>query len=425
MLEKIEAGAGRFAAQRHLRALRDGIILGMPLIIIGSFFLILGNLPFEGYSEWLVEVGIAEYLNNIVSGSFGLMALAAVFGIANSLAKYYDVDGISAGILALSSFIIVSPDLIFDNGSGVNYSHLGSAGLFVAILVGLGSAEIFRFFVQRNWTIKMPEGVPPAVTKSFAALIPGFMVITFWGVVYGLFQFAGIENIHDLIANTLGRPLSALGTTLWGTLIIVALNSFFWFLGIHGANITNPIIQPVWLQNTDANRLAFEAGEELPHIITNEFMTNFSWLGGGGATIGLAISLLLFTKSKQSKAMGSLTVVPGLFNINEPLMFGLPVVLNVKMFIPFVLAPMVTVLITYFGMASGLVARPAGIVVPWTMPPVISGYLATGGRISGAVIQVISLLASIAVYYPFVRSSDKLNLKAEEDEAKQNRDEPA
>lgn len=420
MLEKFEEMAGRFAIQRHLRALRDGIILGMPLIIIGSFFLILGNLPFPGYVDWLADVGIQPYFAKIVDGSFGIMALAAVFGVANSLAKYYEVDGVSAGILAVSSFIIVSPNLVAEDLTGVDYTILGSGGLFVAIFVGLISAEIFRFFVQRNWVLRMPDGVPPAVTKSFAALIPGFMVISFWGIVFALLSILGVESIHDLLADTLGRPLSALGSSLWGTLIMIGLNSFFWFVGIHGANVTNPIIQPIWLQNTDANRLAFEANQELPHIITNEFMTNFTWIGGGGTTIGLAICLVLFSKSKQNKAMGGLGFAPGMFNINEPLLFGMPVVLNLQLLIPFVLAPMASALITYYAMAFDLVAKPAGIVVPWTMPPIISGYLATGGRISGAIIQVITVLASVLIYYPFVRSLDRVRLEAEEDSRKSN-----
>lgn len=416
LIEKIELIAGRIGNQRHLRALRDGIMLSMPLIIIGSIFLILGNLPIEGYTDWLSEIGLSPILNKIVNGSFGLIALISVFGIAHSLAEYYEVDGVSAGIIALASFIIVTPDLVSDVGSGISYVYVGSSGLFVAILVGLLSAEIFRFFVQKDFTIKMPEGVPVAVEKSFAALLPGLMVILTWSLVYGLLLLFGIDNIHTLLTNTLGKPLAVLGSSLWGTIIIIALNSIFWFVGIHGANTINPVFQPIWLQNTDANRIAFQAGEELPHIVTNEFMLNFVWIGGGGATIGLVICLWLFSKSKTNKAMGNLSVAPGFFNINEPVLFGLPVVLNFRLLIPFVLAPMVSAIVTYFAMATGLVAKPAGIVVPWTMPPIISGYLATGSKISGAVIQVITLLLSVAIYYPFVKSLDKAQLKLEKQE---------
>ncbi|AVD55156.1 PTS cellobiose transporter subunit IIC [Heyndrickxia coagulans] len=416
MLEKIEAIAGAIGSQRHLRALRDGILLSMPLIIIGSFFLILGNLPINGYTDWLAKIELAPVFNKIVNGSFGLMAIIAVFGIARSLADYYEVDGVSAGVVALASFVIVTPDVEAKTGSGIPYAFVGSGGLFVAILIGLISAEIFRFFVQKNFTIKMPEGVPVAVEKSFAALIPGFMVILVWSLVYLLLGLAGVDNIHTLLTGILGKPLGALGSSLWGTLIIIALNSLFWFVGIHGANTINPVIQPIWLQNTDANRIAFQTGHALPHIVTNEFMMNFVWMGGGGTTIGLVICLWLFARSKNNKAMGSLSVAPGVFNINEPVLFGLPVVLNFKLLIPFVLTPMITAVITYFSMATGLVAKPAGIVVPWTMPPVISGYLATGGKISGAVIQLITLALSVGIYYPFVRSMDKAELRNEGDE---------
>ncbi|MGG3383050.1 PTS cellobiose transporter subunit IIC [Heyndrickxia faecalis] len=416
MLEKIAAIAGAIGSQRHLRALRDGILLSMPLIIIGSFFLILGNLPINGYTDWLAKIELAPVFNKIVNGSFGLMAIIAVFGIARSLADYYEVDGVSAGVVALASFVIVTPDVEAKTGSGIPYAFVGSGGLFVAILIGLISAEIFRFFVQKNFTIKMPEGVPVAVEKSFAALIPGFMVILVWSLVYLLLGLAGVDNIHTLLTGILGKPLGALGSSLWGTLIIIALNSLFWFVGIHGANTINPVIQPIWLQNTDANRIAFQTGHALPHIVTNEFMMNFVWMGGGGTTIGLVICLWLFARSKNNKAMGSLSVAPGVFNINEPVLFGLPVVLNFKLLIPFVLTPMITAVITYFSMATGLVAKPAGIVVPWTMPPVISGYLATGGKISGAVIQIITLALSVGIYYPFVRSMDKAELRNEGDE---------
>ncbi|API91401.1 permease IIC component [Virgibacillus pantothenticus] len=416
MFEKIEMIAGRIGNQRHLRALRDGILLSMPLIIIGSIFLILGNLPIEGYPDWLDSIGVAHIFNKIVNGSFGLMALVAAFGIAHSLAEDYEVDGVSAGITSLAAFIIVTPDLITDAGSGIPYIYVGSSGLFVAIVVALISAEIFRFFIQKEFTIKMPEGVPIAVEKSFAALLPGLMVVLAWGFIYYLLVTTGIDNIHTLLTNTLGKPLGAIGGSLWGTLLIIAFNSIFWFVGIHGANTINPVIQPVWLQNTDANRIAFQAGQELPNIITNEFMLNFVWIGGGGTTIGLVLCLFLFAKGKNNKAMGRLTVAPGFFNINEPVLFGLPIVLNFKLLIPFILAPVATAIITYIGMSTGLVAKTAGIVVPWTMPPIISGYLATGGKISGAVIQVITLVISVLIYYPFVRSTDKAQLKAEREE---------
>lgn len=418
MLQKVEEYAGRLGSQRHLVALRNGIVLGMPLIIIGSLFLILGNLPSEAYMNWISEAGIAPYFSKITNGSFGLMGLIAVFGIANSLTRHYGKDGISAGAIALSAFVILTPNISLpDIGTGINYTYVGSAGLFIAIVVGLLTAEIFSFAVDRNWTIKMPEGVPPAVSRSFSALIPGFLVIVLAGLVYAIMDITGVAdgNIHVLITQTIGRPFNAVGSSLWGSLLMIFLNSFFWFLGIHGNNIIGPIMQPVWLANSDQNRLAFEAGEALmPNIITNEFMNIFVWMGGGGSTLGLAIVLFFFTKSEQSKTLGRLVLPSGIFNINEPLIFGLPIVLNFKLLVPFILAPMAIAVVSYFAMSLGIVAAPVGIVVPWTMPAIIAGYLATGGAISGALLQAVTLVMSIAIYYPFVRSVDKDNLTREE-----------
>lgn len=419
MFEKVEEYAGRLGNQRHLIALRNGIVLGMPLIIIGSLFLILGNLPSETYMDWISDVGIAPYFSKITNGSFGLMGLVAVFGIANSLARHYGKDGVSAGAIALSAFVIVTPDFVVpDVGSGIDYTYVGSAGLFIAIVIGLLTAEIFSFAVDRNWTIKMPDGVPPAVSRSFSALIPGFLVILLAGLIYAIMDITGLAdgNIHVFITQTIGRPFTAVGSSLWGSLLMIFLNSFFWFLGIHGNNIIGPIMQPVWLANSDQNRLAFEASETVPNIITNEFMNIFVWMGGGGSTLGLAIVLFFFTKSEQSKTLGRLVLPSGLFNINEPLIFGLPVVLNFKLLVPFILAPMAIAIVSYLAMSLGIVASPVGIVVPWTMPAVIAGYFATGGAISGALLQAVTLVMSIAIYYPFVRSLDKDNLAREEEE---------
>ena len=416
MFEKVEYYAGKIATQRHLIALRNGIVLGMPLIIIGSLFLILGNLPSETYMNWISDIGIAPYFSKI-------RALVAGCCIANRLTRYYGYDGTSAGAIAMSAFIIVTPDLVTEDlGSGIRYTYVGSAGLFIAIVVGLITAEIFSYAVKKDWTIKMPEGVPPAVSRSFSALIPGFLVVLLFGVVYAIMDMTGIAdgNIHVLVTQTIGRPFTAVGSSLWGSLLMIFLNSFFWFLGIHGNNIIGPIIQPVWLANSDQNRLAFEAGETVPNIITNEFMNIFVWMGGGGSTLGLAIILVFFAKSEQLKTLGRLVLPSGLFNINEPLMFGLPVVLNIKMVIPFILAPMAIAVVSYFAMSLGLVASPVGIVVPWTMPAVIAGYLATGGAISGALLQVVTLVMSMFIYYPFIRSIDKEALEREHAASEEN-----
>lgn len=414
--------ASKLGANRVLIAIRNGITLSMPLIIIGSLFLIIGNFPIDAWIDWLGKTGIIDYLNKGTNGSFGIMGLVASFGIAQSLASQHDVDGTSAGVIALSSFLVATPN-IFSGGEapveGIPVAYMGSRGLFVAIVLGIITALIFAWFINHNIQITLPDSVPPAVSKSFSALIPGAAIITLWLVIFALLDATGIGNIHDLLLKIFGGPLGLLGATIGGTVISILLNSAFWFTGIHGGNVVNSIISPIWLMNTDANRLIYQADRtaELPHIITQPFIDNFVYMGGGGATIGLVIVITIIALKKKSsqltKTMAPLTLTPGIFNINEPAMYGLPVVLNISLIIPFILAPMVNALVTYFTMSSGLVARTVGIAVPWTMPPVISGFLATGGHMSGAILQIVLIILDILIYYPFYQTVERQNVLAE------------
>ncbi|SCJ89477.1 PTS system oligo-beta-mannoside-specific EIIC component [uncultured Clostridium sp.] len=413
--EKLLPVAAKLGNNKILISIRDGITLSMPLIIIGSLFLVIASFPIEAWTNWLTEIGVDGYLWKGVDSSFGLMGLIASFGIANSLARQYKVDGVSAGIISLSSFIVVTP---FGEG-GIPVGFMGSKGLFVAMVLGIVSALIFQWFINHNIRIKLPDAVPPAVASSFSALIPGAVIITLWLVVFGILDKAGIGNIHDLLGKVLGGPLGLLGNNIFGTVIAVLLNSAFWFVGIHGGNVVGSIMNPIWLMNSDANRLVFQADKlaELPHIITAQFMDNFVFMGGGGATIGLVIVIAIMARRRKAsqitKTMAPLTLTPGLFNINEPAMFGLPVVMNISLLVPFILAPVANAIICYFAMSTGLVAKTTGIAVSWTMPPIISGFLTTGGHVSGAVLQIVCILVDIAIYWGFYRTVEKQNLALE------------
>lgn len=413
IIKNFEKIASKLGRNKHLLSLRDGIVLSLPLILAGSIFIIITNIPVAGWEEIMVESGVGAWFGKITDASFGIMALVSVFGIAKSLSDKYKIDGTAPGILALSSYLVLIPFLVGDSGRGIAYSYLGSKGLFVAILVGMITAEIFRVFIQKNIVIKMPSGVPQAVSRSFSALIPGTVILLFWAFVGLIVKLVGFESIFEMIVKFISEPLTLISTGIVGTVIAVIFNSLFWLVGIHGG-IVGAIMNPIWLTSSDQNRLAFEQGLELPHIVTSTFMDSLVWMGGGGATIGLAIVLFLFAKSKQNKVLGKLSIAPGLFNINEPLLFGLPVVMNLKMIIPFVLAPVVTTIVTYYATYFGLVARTTGVIIPWATPPIISGYLVTGGKISGAVIQIITILLTIIIYYPFFKSIDKEILKLEE-----------
>ena len=422
--EKMLPIAGKLGNNKVLIAIRDGITLSMPLIIIGSLFLVIASLPIEAWTNWLTAVGIDTYLWKGVDSSFGLMGLVASFGVAYSYARQHKVDGVSAGIIALSSFIVVTPFVTGEAGAGIPVGYMGSKGLFVAMVLGVISSLIFKWFIQHNIQIKLPEAVPPAVARSFSALIPGAAIITLWLVVFAIVDRLGIGNIHDILAKVLGGPLGLLGNNIFGTLIAILLNSLFWFVGIHGGNVVNSIMNPIWLMNSDANRILFQADKaaELPHIITAQFMDNYVYMGGGGATIGLVIVIAIIARrrkaSKITKTMAPLTLTPGLFNINEPAMFGIPIVMNVSLLIPFILAPMANAIISYAAMATGLVAKTTGIAVSWTMPPIISGFLTTGGHISGALLQIVCIVVDVIIYWLFYKAVEKQNLILESEEEK-------
>ena len=420
--EKLLPIAAKLGNNKILIAIRDGITLSMPLIIIGSLFLVIASFPIEAWTNWLTEIGIDGYLWKGVDSSFGLMGLIASFGIANSLARQYNVDGVSAGIISLSSFIVVTP---FGEG-GIPVGFMGSKGLFVAMVLGIISALIFQWFIKKDIRIKLPDSVPPAVSSSFSALIPGAVIITLWLVVFAVLDKINVGNIHELLLVVLGGPLGLLGNNIFGTVVSILLNSALWFVGIHGGNVVNSILNPIWLMNSDTNRLIFQADKfaELPHTITAQFIDNFVYMGGGGATIGLVVVIAIIARRKKAsqitKTMAPLTLTPGLFNINEPAMFGLPVVMNISLLIPFILAPVANAIICYFAMSTGIVAKTTGIAVSWTMPPIISGFLTTGGHISGAILQVVCIIVDIAIYWGFYRAVEKQNLQLESAESNTN-----
>lgn len=413
MINKVQAIAGKISNQRHLLALRDGMASAMPLIIVGSIFMLIGNFPINAFTEWLGKIGLLDFFNKASNSTFGIIGLVVTFSVAYNLAKTYKIDSLSAGILSLGVFVFMTPVLTTKTGTGFPTTYLGSAGLFVGIIVSIITTELFKFFVYKNLVIRMPDTVPPNVSRAFSAIIPGLLIMVFWFIILVTLHLCGVDNVHALIADTIAKPLSLLTKTLPGIIFVIFVQCFFWMFGIHGAQVTGPIIEPLLLQNSDANRLAHQAGEALPNIITYEFLYNFVFSGGAGCVMALALLVFFFSKSNENKTLGKLSVVPVSFQVAEPLLFGFPTILNIKMVIPFVACPVVTTLITYYAMDWGLVAKPIGAVVPWTTPPVIAGFLATGGKISGAVIQIITIAVNMLIYYPFFKMDDNEKLKNE------------
>ncbi|GAA0592185.1 PTS cellobiose transporter subunit IIC [Virgibacillus siamensis] len=410
--------ADKMNNNRYLTALRDGFMVALPLIIFGSIFVVLANLPF--LDKLIGEDAFAAYqsaLGPASAATLSIMGAFVIIGIGSKLTESYDIEGIYGGVAALAAFLILTPQQ-FEGVSGVIPTFvLGAEGMFLGIFTAFIAAELYRFFVQKNWTIKMPAGVPDAVSRSFSALIPITMTLIVFLIIRIIFSFTSFETVQNFIYTIIQEPLTALGSSLPATILAVLLIQVFWFFGLHGQILINSVFDPIWYALNDQNLQAFQAGTELPNIVTKQFIDTFIvGMGGSGMTLAVIIGIFLIGRSRQLKELGKLGGPPGIFNVNEPVIFGLPIIMNPLALIPWLLAPVVITLITYFSMATGLVPKPAGIIVPWTTPVGLSGYLATGNAWQGAVLQFFNMCVVFAIWWPFLKILDKNYYESEKKE---------
>lgn len=261
----------------------------------------------------------------------------------------------------------------------------------------------------------MPDGVPPTVEKSFAALIPAGVSVLVFFVINVIFAMTPYGNAFNFIFTILQTPLLKLGNTLPAMVIAYIFLHFFWFFGVNGGSVVGAVFNPILQTLSAENLAAFQAGEALPNIISQQFQDLFATFGGAGSTLSLLIAMLLFCRSKRVRELGKLALIPGIFGINEPIIFGLPILLNPLMLIPFMLVPTINIVISYFCMSLGLVPLCSGVAIPWTMPVILSGFLATGWQ--GAVLQLVLLILGVLLYMPFIKMMDKQYLA---DESKKN-----
>ncbi|MDV4150688.1 PTS sugar transporter subunit IIC [Clostridium sp. AL.422] len=415
--KKLSTPMAKLAEQRHLRAVRDGIIATLPLIIVGSLFIIIGIPPLP--AEW----GITQFLkanNGVIMLPYRMtmfiMTLYATWGIGYSLARSYKLDGVTGGVLSAMAFLLtIVPVSVPDVGWMMPMANLGGGGMFVGIIVSIFAVEVLRFTTVKNFRIRMPEQVPASVARSFEALTPTAIVVFIIGSITYYAKFDWHAAVGKLVT-----PLLSATDTLPSTWILVILVTFFWSFGIHGVSIVGSVARPLWLQLLDQNTVAAAAGEPLTAIAAEPFFQWFIWIGGSGCTIGLVIALTLFAKSTYGKQLGRTALAPGIFNINEPIIFGAPIVLNPTLIIPFIITPLVTATLAWFATSLGLVSRVV-VTAPWTLPGPIGAFMATGGDWRASVLNIICILISVVIYYPFMKVYDKKLLVEEKGEALEER----
>ncbi|MBS4957247.1 MAG: PTS cellobiose transporter subunit IIC [Clostridium sp.] len=415
MLDKLESIfiplAEKIGKNKYLTSIRDGFLLTTPLLIIGSFFLLIANFPIVGWTEfWARFFGEnwTAYMAKPTNATFDIMAILAVIGIAYSFARELKVDKLSGAAVALVSWFILMPYKVSDGTttlSGIPLDWIGSKGIFIGIITTFVSIHIYAWVIKKGWIIKMPKGVPPAVSQSFAALLPSAVVLTIFFLINSLLALTPYNNAFEFIFRFLQQPLLVLGNTLGAVIVAMGFQHFFWFFGINGGSIVGSIMQPILTPLSIENLAAYQAGTTIPNVINQQFYDLFTTFGGAGSTLSMLIAMIILCKSKRIKNLSKISVVPALFGINEPVVFGLPIVLNPTILIPFLLTPLVNIVISYFSMVSGLVPFTSGISIPWTTPVIVSGFLTTGWR--GALLQLILVIIGVFIYMPFVKMMDK------------------
>lgn len=424
-IDKFTEISVKIGGQVHLRSLRDAFTTIMPMFILAGLAVLINNVIFPWFLEGERLASFQTFGNVITNGTLNVAGLLIAPMIAYYLARNKNFENpVSAIAVATSTLIImmavqqsVTPIGMEEavNVSGIlTYSSLGTQGMFAGIIIGLTATEIYmRLANIKRLQINLGDQVPSAVGKSFTALIPTLLTLSIFAVISAVLIEAFDTDLITIISTMIQEPLRKVNTSLLGFLLIYSTGNFLFTLGIHQTVINGALLDPLLLVNMNENMAAANAGEAAPNIINSAFVTVFTQMGGTGGTFALIIAVILFVKYKPYKDVINLSLAPGMFEINEPIIFGLPIVFNIPMMIPFVLSPVIGALIGYSATAVGFI-QPLTVMIPWTTPPLLSGYLASSGDFRVVLVQFVILTATMFFYLPFLKISERVSRKQAE-----------
>ena len=419
---KLSPIMAKISSNRYINAVNAGFGAVSPLILIGSFFIIIFNLPLANENSFLYikayhnfVTSFYKYYIQIFNASIGIISLFLSYSIAYSLAGHYKLDSQTNAFLSVYSFVLLSAKslliTISSSASNILYlkesstinvidaSYLNAKGVLIAILCSIISVEVYRFIIEKKINIKFPQSVPPAIAKSIEPIIP-FIVMSVVCQAANIITEHYINNsVSNIIFNFM-KYFYNFADSLILIILILLLVHILWFCGsIHGSNVASSIINPIVLINLTINQNALINGENLTRIFAGEFMNSFVYLGGAGATLGLCISMLM-SKNEELKSIGKMSIVPALFNINEPILFGTPIIMNNTFFIPFIITPIVNASITYclfkFEFLSKIIAA-----VPWTTPSILGSFISTNFCIKAPLLIIGLIIIDYLIYKPF------------------------
>lgn len=413
--ELIEPVSNWFNKMKLLLAIAETMQVLLPIIVIGSFACLFAFVDIGGWQAFLANVPILSMVfMNAQSWTLSIISMYVVIVLPYLYAKKLEMrEPLAVVPLNVAGFLLVTPTQLY---TAIPSQWLGHAGMFTAFLVTFLVVRIVKLCQDKNVTIKMPQGVPHYIEATFGVLIPAFIIVFGFSLIGQLMASTSFGSIHQLIYNLIQAPLTGIGTSFGGLLITEIIMTLAMFCGIHGSSVV-PFMTTLETAANEANAAALAAGQAIPNIYGTGLLNSIQ-AGGIGATLGLAILLFFFAKSKRYKELSRVAIVPQIFNIGEPLLFGIPIMLNPVLFVPYMGGVIVNTLIAYGSMAIGLVGLPNGVNPSWTMPYGLQALLGISTPVAGLIMQIVILAVDMLIWYPFVKMLDKQALALEKEEEK-------
>lgn len=413
VIKKIESSVIRLSSKisqiKTMRAVSEGLSSLLAISMVGAMFVLMQFIPIPPFQAFLQTSGFGEVCVFINTCTIGLLSIYTVIVIARRYCHIFEIDVTQGVLFSLMAFFIVTPVFTSEEISGFSFQWLGASGLFVAILLTLIICTIYRIIMTRKTGFSLPEGVPEGVRASFGSIPSAILIALLAGIIRCGFAASAYGSIHQFIFTLVQTPLLSFGGSFAGVLFAIFMMQILWLMGVHGGMLVMSIMEPIFLALDSANMVAFANSEILPNIVGKSFIYVYAAIGGAGCTLALNMLMCWRAKSKQFKTLGKMSLVPGILGINEPLIYGTPIMLNPILAIPFVLIPLINTVIAYFLTSIGFLPASSGAS---TTVFILSGLLAGSWKIILASIGFLVL--AIIIYYPFFKIIDRRSYEQEQ-----------
>lgn len=401
-IAKISEFGNKVGSNKYVSVISSGMMMMMPIVFIGSFASLFVGLQIPVWQSFLASTKLNIILKLIVNATTNMLGVYFTYGIAHAFSETEQLKARVVPIFAVVSYVALLPYAVLKSGNAyLAFDYLGTQGILVGMLIAIFSVKIYGWVERKDWMIKMPAGTPDYVAQSFASIIPGAILIGVVLVVNVIIGFTPYSSIFELLYSILQVPLTAfVGASLLPNLLFILLTQLSWSVGVHPGYLSS-LLGPILISLNVENQAAFAVGKQLPNIIN----LSFSYI----STIAtfypaIAVSILIFSKSGRLKDLGKIALAPAVFGISEPLIFGLPIMFNPIIWIPWIITPLVNFSIGYFLTAIGLVAKTSGAMI-FNMPMIATGLL--NGHVSIAIMEVVLFVLDIIIFAPFIIIMDR------------------